>query len=101
MPLLLAERQRHTGMTYGEMDLLPAIPIFCIGFFSFLQVGGSDSSPTRRCAGSLLILGVTTAIRQKLPDEASLIITSITCGAGIANLQAVIPCVIKRQSRLI
>ena len=89
-----------TGLDYRGMAWLTLLPLLLMGAAAFLAPAVLRALGARRTVlGSLVLLGLGSALRGVAPGGVTLIATAALCGLGVAFIQAAFPGLIKRHFR--
>ncbi|MGQ0334677.1 MFS transporter [Halomonas elongata] len=97
----LVERiQADIAISYAQLALLTTLPVLAMGAGCFIAVAlarrcGAD----RLIGGSLLMIALADGLRLAGHGVATLLITALVAGIGIAGIQALLPALIKQQAR--
>lgn len=93
---VLGSIQADIDITYTQAALLTFIPVAAMGFASFFGMKMAVELGSRKTISlSILLIGVATGLRFYINDIASLCLSALVAGIGIALVQAVMPMLIK------
>lgn len=98
-PIVVSIRE-GTGLDYRGIAWLTLLPMLLMGVAAFFApallrvIGGRVT-----VLGSLVLLGLGSALRGVARDGVTLIATAALCGLGVALIQSAFPGIIKREFR--
>lgn len=95
---LIEDIRADLAMSSTAAGLLVAIPLFCMGAFSFLAPPLISRRGTKLVlAGSLALIGIATLVRAIMPSPTLLIFATVPIGLGIAVAAVTASVVIKQH----
>ncbi|WP_240349245.1 cyanate transporter [Halomonas binhaiensis] len=96
----LVERiQADIPISYSQLSLLTTLPVLAMGAGCFLAMTLARHLGQNRLIGSsLLLIALADGLRLVGHGSATLLITALIAGIGIASIQALLPSLIKHQA---
>ena len=95
---ILALIRADTRLGNGAVAMLTLLPMLLMGVGAFVSPAVQSVIGTRRWVlAALVVLAFWSTLRAVAPNGATLILTAVLCGTGVAFIQVVVPGIIKAR----